>query len=1284
MSRADTHEESLPLRGLHALAPWAWRGLVLGVVLLATYVAVGRYFMLQLQDLREPLLDQLNRRLPFTVEAQSLRGGWSAFSPVVEFSDLRLVPGDSDEASVALTGGSLRLDAPASVASRSLQLSRLEIAGLELDAALLESGAIELRGFRTRGGTALRAWLETFLPNVQRVVLRDSRLRLETPAGRFDLTLDVALDRDGNSRRLQGRLAGQELDLAFHAEGVGNPLRPQSWSGDVFVEAASPHLEAFDEAWTLLEWPVQLAGEASVRFWLARSGGDSSATVYVDAQALRLEERGGAWSLPIDALAFEAALTQKARHWSLLTEDFHVERAGQVVDLDRAQFDWWGKALRVRVSDLELDALPALLAAAPGIPEGLRGALPDLAPRGHLDSIELRLDDLSRPAQSWYLRSSLEDVAVSTWRAAPSIGGISGYLELDPNGGSLKLDSADFTTLYPGVYREAQRYDDAVGELRIAWDREALQISSGLLRLRGDEGEARGLLGLSVPLSPRDTGTELELLIGLANSDAAYRDRYLPYRLPEPLLDWLSDSIVTAGIDKAAFVWRGSTRKGREAHRSLQLFVGVDDAVLAYDPAWPRLEALTAAVWVDENRTYATGAAARSAGAELRDLAVRVLPSQGRALLNVSGGVSGDASAAEVLLRDSPLATLTDGLFADWAFSGAVAGDLGIALELGEGAGKPFVELNLTLVDAAATVAQAKLPLTELNGELRYRSDAGFAGSVMTFAALGGGGEAEARPASEGALDLNLRSEVTGDAVAAWLDLPFLNFAQGTAALEGSLAVNTAGVALLHLESDLEGVALDVPAPYRKAAEQPLALRVQMELKSDPRLDLALGERLEAALDFRGDRLERTAARLGGGAPDLASCDQRYCLEGQISSADIAAWADFQARYFAMGEAPASEPGGEDEPFSYRIDSLRVGELAIDGRNFGAARLDLWGIDRLWQGAVEAPWVQGSLTRDGADLHLLLERLDLDGFGGDEPVALAEFLDLLPPMRVDVLDLYSGERRLGEVGFDLDPRPEEGALYAADIGGTLWEARLAEPQAGLLRWSGADGVEATELEVDAAFGDLGRVIAAAGFTPSLESDHGRAAFRLQWPGQPSQFEAALASGTISLSAERGRVLESRPGPLALIGFFNFAEIVRGLSLTHVFESGIPFETASAELHLHAGTVEVAELQIDGAASAFSFTGISDLTQGEVDGELVVTLPVANNLPWVAALAGGLPVAAGVFVVSKVFEKQVNRMSSAVYGVSGDIDSPDVEFRRLFDDQLTPNPPAPGGTGTGDD
>ncbi|MDP5053045.1 MAG: DUF3971 domain-containing protein, partial [Congregibacter sp.] len=282
----------------------------------------------------------------------------------------------------------------------------------------------------------------------------------------------------------------------------------------------------------------------------------------------------------------------------------------------------------------------------------------------------------------------------------------------------------------------------------------------------------------------------------------------------------------------------------------------------------------------------------------------------------------------------------------------------------------------------------------------------------------------------------------------------------------------------------------------------------------------------------------------------------------------------------------------------------------------------------------------------------------------------------------DILELRSADRVLGNVGFALDTGQPDGALYATDIQGELWGLQLDAPRPGMLRWFAEAGAELTALEVDAAFTDLGQVMSRAGFAPTLESEAGSMSVRLRWPGPPSGFSVKDAQGSIAMAARNGRLLESGPGALSMISFLNFAEILRGLSLSHMFESGIPFVTASAEVHLQKGVLEVADLQIDGAASAFSFTGISNLQQGDINGELLVTLPVASNLPWVAALAAGPAVAAGVFVVSKVFEKQVNRMSSAIYEVSGPIQTPTVKFRRLFDDKLNPTTEAPEDTGTG--
>jgi len=83
----------------------------------------------------------------------------------------------------------------------------------------------------------------------------------------------------------------------------------------------------------------------------------------------------------------------------------------------------------------------------------------------------------------------------------------------------------------------------------------------------------------------------------------------------------------------------------------------------------------------------------------------------------------------------------------------------------------------------------------------------------------------------------------------------------------------------------------------------------------------------------------------------------------------------------------------------------------------------------------------------------------------------------------------------------------------------------------------------------------------------------------------------------------------------------------------------------------------------------SMAGNFDLLNEEVDARLVATLPVATNLPWVVALLGGLPAAAGVYVTSKLVEKQVDRLSSISYKLNGPWDDIEIAVDRIFASEL---------------
>jgi len=72
------------------------------------------------------------------------------------------------------------------------------------------------------------------------------------------------------------------------------------------------------------------------------------------------------------------------------------------------------------------------------------------------------------------------------------------------------------------------------------------------------------------------------------------------------------------------------------------------------------------------------------------------------------------------------------------------------------------------------------------------------------------------------------------------------------------------------------------------------------------------------------------------------------------------------------------------------------------------------------------------------------------------------------------------------------------------------------------------------------------------------------------------------------------------------------------------------------------------------------------------------LPVGRTLPWYAAysaIATGPLAGAGVMIAQKVFESQIDQMSSAKYRITGSIDEPDIEFIAIFDDKVAEVSPA---------
>jgi uncharacterized protein YhdP len=202
--------------------------------------------------------------------------------------------------------------------------------------------------------------------------------------------------------------------------------------------------------------------------------------------------------------------------------------------------------------------------------------------------------------------------------------------------------------------------------------------------------------------------------------------------------------------------------------------------------------------------------------------------------------------------------------------------------------------------------------------------------------------------------------------------------------------------------------------------------------------------------------------------------------------------------------------------------------------------------------------------------------------------------------------------------------------------------------------------------------NIANVLKAWGYEQEVYSKKAEFDVEGYWDGVPKDFSFNGIKATSRFKLEKGNfadVSSSSAGALKLIGVFNIANLVKRLKLdfSDLTSDGLAYDKVSGVIRSDHGVYHFDQpVTIKSPTSKIRIYGGFDMNTHQLDMTMGVTLPLASNLPWIVALAAGLPTAAGVYIISKVLDKQVDQISSAVYTVTGDFSEPKIKFDSLFD------------------
>ncbi|WP_237066265.1 YhdP family protein [Microbulbifer guangxiensis] len=783
--------------------------------------------------------------------------------------------------------------------------------------------------------------------------------------------------------------------------------------------------------------------------------------------------------------------------------------------------------------------------------------------------------------------------------------------------------------------------------------------------------------------------------------------------------------VTTAGFVYRGYAYRdGDNRKllalGEHTERqTVQLAADIRDAELLYASGWPRATDIDARIKIDDRHTLVHAPSARLWDLDARDIEVGITPDHTTgegAILGVRARARGPAADGLRLLRESPLRERIGEAFDHWRLDGTISGSLTLRQPLGGAELAPRQTVQVELTQADLLMEHLNLRVNDLDGQVLFDSEQGLAGSQFRGQLWGRELKAEITHPEQGGLrdtQVVIRGTAATETIREWSGRPELGWMSGALDYRALVTIPAAErelpyAAVFQLTSDLAGVEVHLPAPLDKPARQRSEFLLRVPIGAEGNLyHLNYGEHLQGQFWQVDGQLDRGAIALNAEAQ--LPGERGLTVTGDLSSIDFPRWRELLQVYGEDAAAGQQENvSAEQDPLPIRLD-LSTDRLALGAVTVEHIHVKGRGLGSDWQLEFDSEMATGRLSGVlGAEtpMQVELQHLRLPapsaeeqssapetvavtggvsgltdaGAAAEEQDVLAGFdFTQLPHMDFSTERLWVGEEDYGRWAFQVRPSAER--LVVSDIIGAARGVRVEGRGEGpnrlgaqLMWMRDSDGRESSQFIGRLSADDLADVQRASGQEPLIESRSATFDTALRWDGSPAQLTPQRLTGDLKIDIRDGRFLRATDSAgsalLRLLSLFNFDTWARRLRLdfSDLYQSGMAFDQVQGEVFFEGdGQLLIAvPIQVEGPTSELQMAGRVNLKQENLDLTLVATLPVGNNLALIAALAGGLPAAAGVYLISKAFKKQVNSVASVSYRISGDWAEPEVRFDKLFD------------------
>ncbi len=1137
---------------------------------------------------------------------------------------------------------------------------------------------------------------------------------------------EISLENDRDFHRLSARLdVADERAFSLIVEGNGDP-RDDRFSASGYMElnqfptqkvlgalALSDRVEASD------------AHNLNVKLWF-KGDSDRGITWRGDISAegeIRLANHN--LRLPTILASDIIGHGKIGKRWGVSLSSLQAswdERLSPMMDVAIAGE---GRAFKsVNIDSLDVEPWIDLLLHV-GVENDLaERVLTELSPSGVLENVKLTVTD---KASGYFLaQAKVVDGRSNAVMGAPAFENIQGHVSATLFGGKVSVAVNDgFTMAFPKIYDTPLYFEEAQGQ--VAWsintEERVVQLSSGLIRVKNPEEEGHGYFHLNLPFSKDAGEQEMTLAIGIKNTLAKNHEKYVPNTIPKHLYEWLNTSIKKGRIVDAKFLYHGSIEANAPVPPSVQLYGEVYDGNLVFDPEWPELEGVNGSLTLENDTLDVHIDKASLLGNSVYDAAITLVDDvagDGRAL-SIRGSLSSDVDAAMTLLKSSPIKQHIGSTFDAWNFSGGVKAQIELQIPLSQESDGVSHKIDVTFSDAKIDMPDIGLTVNNIQGLLSYQTEKGMTAERLDGVIWGQPFDAAVstrKSESDGyATIIDFSGRVGIDQLYAWTKRPELKFADGESTLLGNLIIPGEGAERplqVNVTSPLTGVSIHLPEPFGKTKQQSRQFDAQIHFAdSAEHYRFTMDDMAELRLLNARDKAISARIELEYIDPDVPaypvmSQTGQFDIVGHVGAFDLEQWNAVKEQYLDYASSASSATqSSEDEvivpaEFDLTIDRFLLGAFEIeDLKVSGGREYPNWVLNiesELMAGRILVPETDNPIAMDLRYLRFKDETSAPSGQEGSERLeadaekAIAEAseakevepsqegasvladinLARAVPIDFSAQEFSLGDSNYGSWKFQL--RPVDNGVELKNIRATTRGLRVgSEEQGARFVWLQNHEGQSSQFSGAIYADDLAKVFEAWGQEKLLKSESSKITIDARWLGAPDQVTLRVIEGAVNLDVNKGSFKRGagsdENGLLRLLALFNFDTILRRLRLdfSDLAAQGYSYDRISGNLDFNDGKIFLTEpLIVDSSSSYVQMVGTIDVVNEEIDTDMVVTLPLASSAALATAMVVNLPAALGLYVMSKVFKKQVDRASSLNVEVRGKWEDPKVKVKKIFD------------------